>query len=881
VALTATASLVRSFLSRGPVDGLRGLARTFSELGWRPILLETSDHGAAVSLAAGGHPQLLIAPARADNRARSVSLGYSHESVLTLDWGPDSLSVHRSAGWKSIPGDDPLLQVTSHDATGVAQVLNAVSRDRFEALAAEATKGRHPPLADLLARAFAEFRRQVAESELLGGGPGELAALRLFHQLLFMRFHEDRFGVSHDIRVGRALETDDLPRQLARGLEWYSRRFNSELFADIVDPTRVPQRALIGVIRQLVEPWERLHLDFSVTTNEVAGRLYQSYLRLAPARVDEGRLFPGAELRSRQKQHGAYYTPAPVARFLVRETLTTWLRTNQPASFDEVRVVDPACGSGAFLVAAYRELLRYWEDRSGGPLSEDERARILSSSIFGIDEDVAAVMLCRIHLLEEASLAAHNLPELSVNIVAGDSLTGGGVPEGMLTSQSYDIVVTNPPFAAPRLATLKAEIPMVLERFESLRGTGRNLAYAFAELAAGLVRDRGRAGLLVPRALLDGPSSAAGRKALGGHQFIEVLDFGRNVVFDYTLAYVAAVVMAPPGPGSLVAARLRDNLVSKIDLLDDLDQLELFESSAKTDALTTFVRTSSEHLSESDSWAPFTLRWRLDLKSELAVTMDARGTRRAPVVLIGTQTGADERFVIESRSYSTARGQVVVNDLAIPERLAPLWIKGEDILPFRVKVTGRRVIIPQEREHPSVDAYIARHGGVPASFFPGQLDQLRQPKVLVRNMFLEPAAVADITGGFLPPQGVVTAIVPPSGSQRSVLLIEALLNSSLYQWLLQGLAHPRTGGFGRLMLHHWNDVPWPRLSPPDRRRILRAGNEVRRVLAVAPEREQGARSKVADTYWRARHQLDEAVLDALGASDRLRTVISGELWRLA
>lgn len=881
MAVSATASLVRDLLARDPVDGLPGLARTFEELGWRPVVLETSDRGSAVSLVAGGHPQVLVAPTQADDSARSVSLGYSHESVLTVDWSPDRLRVHKSAGWRSIPGDDPLLEVSSEDTTGVAQILNAVSRDRFEALATEPTMGRHPPLAELLARAFAEFRRQVAESELLGGGPGELAALRLFHQLLFMRFHEDRFGVAPDIRVGRSLETDDLPRQLALGLEWYSARFNSELFADIVDPGSVPQRALADVIRQLVEPWERLRLDFSVTTNEVAGRLYQSYLRLAPARVDEGRLFPGAELQSRQKQQGAYYTPAPVARFLVRETLTAWLRTTQPSSIDEVRVIDPACGSGAFLVAAYRELLRYWQERRGRPLSEDERARILSSSIFGVDHDVAAVMLCRIHLLEEASLAAHVLPELTANIVAGDSLAGSGVREPILSAESYDIVVTNPPFAAPRLASLTAELPAALQRFQSLRGTGRNLAYAFAELAAGLVREGGRAGLLLPRAILDGPSSSASREILGGQQFTEIVDFGRNVVFDYTLAYVTAVVMAPPGPRELVAARLRDNLVSRTDLLDALDELELSDRSASTNAVTALVRTSADHLPESDSWAPFTLRWRLDLRSELATAMNARGERQAPEIVIGTQTGADDRFVLDPQSYATVRGRIIVGDLQIPEQRAPLWIKGEDILPFRINMTGKRVIIPQEHEHAAVDEYIAQRGGVPASFRPGRLDLLRQPKVLVRNLFLEPAAVADTTGGFMPPQGVVTAIVPSNGSPQAVLLIEALLNSSLYQWLLQGLAHPRTGGFGRLMLHHWNDVPWPQLSSHSRREILRVASEVRGVLVDTAEREPVARSKVADAYWRARHQLDEAVLDALGASDRLRTVISGELWRLA
>jgi hypothetical protein len=874
-----TSSARRLLLSR--IGSSADLAETFQQLGWNPTILSTSDGNTALSLAAGGHPQVLVAPLRTDS-ARSVSLGYSNESTLTVDWGSESLRVYKTSGWMTNPGDRALLEVASEDVTGVAQILSALSRDNYEALASQPTVGRRPPLAEMLARAFAEFRRQAAESELMGGGPGELAALRLFHQLLFMRFHEDRFGVESEMRVRRALDGDDLSRQLARALQWYSRRFNSELFSDLIDPGRVPQLALTEVIRKLVEPWEKLQLDFSVTTNEVAGRLYQSYLRLAPARVDEGRLFPGAELRSLQRQHGAYYTPSPVAGFLIRETLGVWLRNHQPTRFDEVRVIDPTCGSGAFLVAAYRLLLGYWGDRTGRPLSEEERAQILSTSIFGVDQDLAAVMLCRIHLLEEASLAAHVLPELTSNVAGGDSLTGQGLPEMLTRPASFDVVVTNPPFAAPRLAQLKQDFPALVERFVSLRGTGRNLAYAFAELASGLVREGGRTGILLPRALLDGPSSAASRDTLGGEHVAEILDFGRNVVFDYTLAYVAAVVMTHNGSGNTVAARLRDNLVPKADILDDLNQLSLFDQLQHNQALTAIVNMPSENLPASDSWAPFTLRWRMDLRSGLTVKLQPLGARGAPEVVIGTQSGADDRFVLGPDVYTSRAGEIVLGGLHIPEALAPFWVKGEDILPFRVRISGRRVVIPQQGRHGSVDAYIAQQGGVPTSFRAGQLEQLRRPKVLVRNLFLEPAAGADLTGELMPPQGVVTALVPRSESSEDVLYVEGLLNSSLYQWLLQGLAHPRAGGFGRLMAHHWNDVPWPILSRAAQRKVVKQGGKVRGLFArEADDSDRLGGAKITDAYWRARHELDECVLDSLGASERLRRVISRELWRLA
>lgn len=881
-----SASRVRRLLAQPTADALAELTLALAELGWQPTALPVADGPAAVSLAAGGQPQILVAPVRTDDTARSVSLGYSHEAILTLDWGPEALRIHRSSGWRTAPGDAPLLEVDSTDVVGVAQVLSAISRDRFHSLSSESATQEHPPLAELLARAFAEFRRQTVDSELLGTGPGELEGLRLFHQLLFMRFHEDRFGVPEELRIARVLETDDFPRQLGQQLQWYSSRFDSKLFASALNLSQVPQSALHEVIRQLVEPWQLLRLDFSVTTNEVAGRLYQSYLRLAPARIDEGRLFPGAEIRTKQKQHGAYYTPAAIATFLVQETLTAWLVDNRPDDFAGVRVIDPACGSGAFLVAAYDALLDYWSQRFGRPLTENERSEILSTSLFGVDDDAAAVMLCRVHLLEAASLANHTLPELTQNIVRGDSLTGSGLPEDFLVPGSYDIVVTNPPFAAPRLAVLKRDLPEVFKRFDSLRGTGRNFAYAFAELAFDLLGRGGRAGFLVPRALLDGPSSSAAREALGTSHLRAVLDFGRNIVFDFTLAYIAAVVVArqPAGhsnAGHAVAVRLSDDLRPKADVLDSLDKISLDTVDGHVAGVTAVIRPGVADLTDSDSWAPFTLRWRLQLRKEIGVpTMDL-GSDHAPRIAIGTQTGADKRFVLEASSYHVAGRQIAAGGVSMPSRFVPVWVKGQDVHPFRVAATGSRVVVPMTGEHPAIDEFIQRQGGVPPSFRPGQLAELRKPKVLVRNLFLEPAAAADVDGDIMVPQGVVTAMVPATDSIDELLFAEALLNSSLYQWLLQGLAHPRAGGFGRLMAHHWSDVPWPQLPTGQRNRIVRAGAAVRSVLTAATDDGPMPASRIADAYWRARHELDKQVLDALQVSQRLRAVVSSELWRMA
>ena len=114
----AAASLVRRLL-HSPADSVEDFATAFADsAGDRPLM---PDRVSALSLSAGGEPQILVTPALVAGSARSVSLGYSHEAILTLDWGPETLRVHKSLSWRTTPGDAPLLEVASDDVTGIAQ----------------------------------------------------------------------------------------------------------------------------------------------------------------------------------------------------------------------------------------------------------------------------------------------------------------------------------------------------------------------------------------------------------------------------------------------------------------------------------------------------------------------------------------------------------------------------------------------------------------------------------------------------------------------------------------------------------------------------------------------------------------------------------------
>ena len=140
------------------------------------------------------------------------------------------------------------------------------------------------------------------------------------------------------------------------------------------------------------------------------------------------------EKRAKRKQQGIYYTPKWVVDYIVRETVVKTLdevgrgKGAAEERLFNIRILDPACGSGSFLIRAYDELLRRAAALSERPdkyVFEDERGIILKRSIYGVDLDSQAVDIARLNLMLRGLARRERLPKLKEN-VTGNSLISGG-----------------------------------------------------------------------------------------------------------------------------------------------------------------------------------------------------------------------------------------------------------------------------------------------------------------------------------------------------------------------------------------------------------------------------------------------------------------------
>ena len=218
--------------------------------------------------------------------------------------------------------------------------------------------------------------------------------------------------------------------------------FNGRLFA----PARTPladrrdlddeaaRRAIVALsTRPAPDRAGRERIAYRDLGVEQLGAVYETLLDYEP-RGEWGNvsLQSGSGVR---KATGTFYTPQPIADYLVRRTLGPLVRDATPDRILQLRIVDPAMGSGAFLVAACRYLASAYEHalvEAGGCLASDigdaERVTIRRTigerCLYGVDLNPMAVQLARLSLWLATLAADRPLSFLDHRLQVGDSLLG-------------------------------------------------------------------------------------------------------------------------------------------------------------------------------------------------------------------------------------------------------------------------------------------------------------------------------------------------------------------------------------------------------------------------------------------------------------------------
>jgi len=318
----------------------------------------------------------------------------------------------------------------------------------------------------------------------------------ILDRIIFMRSCEDR-GLIYSRPLKELFEerTETVGTNTMIFLKEEFKHYNIIFDSDMFRPQEwegnlaIDFKVMRDIVLETYNPYQ-----FDVIPLEVLGNIYEQYLGYTIRLTDHQvryELKPGV-----RKAGGVYYTPEYIVDYIVRNTVGKLLHELPSRKIKKLRILDPACGSGSFLIRAYEEMLNYYRDQKRHKLKsrEDQRkldlkqeepeprltiqekSEILRNHIFGVDIDEQAVEVTKLSLMLKMLEGEYGiipgraiLPMLDQNIKCGNSLISGDTLELkkyfgddwykvkpfnwdeefrkiMVDEGGFDVVIGNPPY---------------------------------------------------------------------------------------------------------------------------------------------------------------------------------------------------------------------------------------------------------------------------------------------------------------------------------------------------------------------------------------------------------------------------------------------------
>ncbi len=345
---------------------------------------------------------------------------------------------------------------------------------------------------------------------------------------------------------------------------------------------------------EVCERFRRLaRYDYAAEVNvDILGHIFEQSIsdienlkaELAGERVDRK--------KSKRKREGVYYTPEQITRYIVEEAVGGYLKRRFaelearhapdkiPASHKRrraaaeialwtdyrdvlrsVRVLDPACGSGAFLIQVFDYLAGEYERcnarlarlRGGQREIFDLNNLILSNNLYGVDINPEAVEITKLSLWIKTARAGKPLTYLDDNIQCGNSLIDDPAVDSrafrweerfpdVFAAGGFDVVVGNPPYV--KLQNFRRAHPeaaaFLVERYESAKTGNFDMFLPFIERGLSLLKPGGRLGFIAPSLWLRNEYGKGLRDLLRKtRQLDRFVDFKGHQVFEDVTTYTA------------------------------------------------------------------------------------------------------------------------------------------------------------------------------------------------------------------------------------------------------------------------------------------------------------------------------------------------------
>ncbi|WP_419618434.1 Eco57I restriction-modification methylase domain-containing protein, partial [Thiolapillus sp.] len=643
--------------------------------------------------------------------------------------------------------------------------------------------------------------------------------------------------------------------------------------------------------------------EISVT---VLGHIFEQSiadLEALSSRMDEGELPTPPKTKAvsgRRKRQGVVYTTDHITAFIVEHTLGAhieeqfhrllsgygqfkkdgsiqWKRGSKTElrfwyawqeRLQQIKVVDPACGSGAFLVAAFDWLHGEYQ-RVNDKLAEltgqhsvlDLNKTILNDNLYGVDINHESIEISKLSLWLKTAEKGKSLTSLDDNLIAGNSLgLDESVPGGDFTWQTafpgilaqggFDVVLGNPPYVRQeRFSEIK---PWLEAHYAVYHGVADLYAYFF-ELGMKLLKPGGRLGYISSSTFFKTASGEPLRRFLLDNAVLEnIVDFGDLQVFEGVTTYPAILTL---NKGQDSTAPSTSILVLDNTLPDNLGQYFTQHHG----------RMNPAQLSHA-SW---------QLEDERLHALRQKLTRGYPTLkdvygspYRGVLTGLNAAFVIDNAT----RQQLLDADSKSADLLKP-FLEGKDLKKWHAEPRGlwliaipkfwtRKAMNKGEGDLDESSAWAWFHNKYPAladwlapfadrarkrtdkGEFWWELracayyDKFSGPKVFYPDITDASKFHLDTTGAF----AANTCYFIPGGDD----FIAGLLNSKAVWFFLTGISDSVRGGFYRMFAQNIMRIPIPEAASTQKESIAEIAQQCQALAEQRYQLQQNITRRIPD-----------------------------------
>lgn len=606
--------------------------------------------------------------------------------------------------------------------------------------------------------------------------------------------------------------------------------------------------------------------DFSLISKHALSKIYEHYVSLLQKEESpQLTLFPPMPKEVRNKRLGGFYTPQYIARFFGR-----YLKENlTPKVFREMKIADPACGSGIFLRTILEMQCEPWQEVDMRVPTEKAFGNIL-----GIDIDENACHATRLSIVLLYLVLMESLPK-ELNVINSEAIKYFEGKRDELCNR-YDAIIANPPYIA--WADIEPTLQERISRFMGDLGVGRIDTYlGHLKLGLEMVKPGGFMLYVLPHSFLIARNAQRIRQELAEKCVIRlVADLSEISVFENLGTYTILLIVQKKSADIDVRSSDKATVVRCKDWPGYALQLAIEGKVASEDLYEVYEVDPGAFGGDGWNLLPphqMTLKTRVGRLPALSDFLEIKE---------GFVTGCDDVFIRNVSGIVEAEREVYVpylSDRNMKPYTTPRKTSKVVFYPYQGNEKLGKVAI--QKRYPETWAYIAgnaerlkKRKSVQtkncewwAPVRPRQPKNMLVPKIVGPHLMLLPKFSLDKTGKYAISRSPLMYPKESAGELDLLHFFLAVLNSSVVYWQISNLSHKYSRGYFMLEPKTLKKirVPNPASVPPG------AMKEIQALI-----RERLAPAVSSDNLFSLEKTLDNVIADLYGLTNEQRIEIGVE-----